>query len=79
MVVASIIGIDMFTAGYNAAKRAHKEAMLAGPIPVRVLRAAQFHELVPQLVESGTARRGELRAADAHTARRSQGRRPGAR
>ncbi len=28
--------------------------MLAGPIPVRVLRAAQFHELVPQLVEWGT-------------------------
>ena len=54
MVVASIIGIDKFTAGYNAAKLAHEEAMLAGPIPVRVLRAAQFHELVAQLVEWGT-------------------------
>jgi hypothetical protein len=28
--------------------------MLAGPIPVRVLRAAQFHEFVPQLIEWGT-------------------------
>jgi hypothetical protein len=28
--------------------------MLAGPIPVRVLRAAPFHEFVPQLVEWGT-------------------------
>jgi hypothetical protein len=28
--------------------------MLAGPLPVRVLRAAQFHELVPQLIEWGT-------------------------
>jgi uncharacterized protein YbjT (DUF2867 family) len=52
--VVSIIGIDRFTAGYNAAKVAHEKAMLAGPIPVRVLRAAQFHELVAQLVEWGT-------------------------
>jgi len=28
--------------------------MLSGPIPVRVLRAAQFHEFVTQLVEWGT-------------------------
>ena len=28
--------------------------MLAGPIPVRLLRAAPFHELVAQLVEWGT-------------------------
>jgi hypothetical protein len=32
--------------------------MLSGPIPVRVLRAAQFHELVAQLVEWG--RQGEM-------------------
>ena len=53
MVVVSIIGIDRFTAGYNAAKLAHERAMLSGPIPVRVLRAAQFHEFVAQLVEWG--------------------------
>jgi uncharacterized protein YbjT (DUF2867 family) len=54
MVVVSIIGCDRFSAGYNAAKFAHERAMLSGPIPVRILRAAQFHELVAQLVEWGT-------------------------
>ena len=58
MVVVSIIGIDRFTAGYGAAKIAHEKAMLSGPIPVRVLRAAQFHEFVAQLVEWG--RQGEV-------------------
>ena len=54
MVEVSVLGIDHFTAGQGAAKHAHEKAMLAGPIPVRVLRAAQFHEFVPQLVEWGT-------------------------
>jgi uncharacterized protein YbjT (DUF2867 family) len=54
MVEVSIIGIDRFTAGYGAAKFAHEQAVLAGPIPVRVLRAAQFHEFTAQLVEWGT-------------------------
>jgi uncharacterized protein YbjT (DUF2867 family) len=58
LVVVSIIGIDRFTAGYSAAKVAHEQAMLAGPIPVRILRAAQFHEFVAQLVEWG--RQGEV-------------------
>jgi uncharacterized protein YbjT (DUF2867 family) len=58
IVVVSIIGIDRFTAGYNAAKLAHEKAMLAGPVPVRILRAAQFHEFVAQLLEWGT--RGEV-------------------
>jgi uncharacterized protein YbjT (DUF2867 family) len=53
IVVVSIIGIDRFTAGYNAAKVAHERAMKEGPIPVRLLRAAQFHELVSQFVEWG--------------------------
>ena len=53
-VVVSIIGIDRFTAGYGAAKQVHEQAMLAGPIPVRIARAAQFHEFVPQLVDWGT-------------------------
>jgi uncharacterized protein YbjT (DUF2867 family) len=53
MVVVSIIGCDRFTAGYNAAKVAHERAMLSGPIPARILRAAQFHEFVAQLVEWG--------------------------
>ena len=58
MVEVSIIGIDRYTAGYGAAKVAHEQAMLSGPTPVRVLRAAQFHEFVAQLVEWG--RQGEV-------------------
>jgi uncharacterized protein YbjT (DUF2867 family) len=58
MVVVSIIGCDRFTAGYGAAKVAHEQAMLSGPIPARVLRAAQFHEFVAQLVDWG--RQGEI-------------------
>lgn len=54
IVVVSIIGIDHFTAGFLAAKRVHEQAMLAGPIPVRILRAAQFHEFVGELVGWGT-------------------------
>jgi uncharacterized protein YbjT (DUF2867 family) len=54
MVEVSVIGIDHFSAGQGAAKHAHEQAMLAGPIPVRVLRAALFHEMVPQLIEWGT-------------------------
>jgi uncharacterized protein YbjT (DUF2867 family) len=54
MIVVSIVGTDRFTAGYGAAKIAHEQAMLSGPIPVRILRAAQFHEFVAQLVEWGT-------------------------
>ena len=58
IVVVSIIGIDRFTGGYQAAKVAQEKAMLEGPIPVRILRAAQFHEFVGQLVEWG--RQGDV-------------------
>jgi uncharacterized protein YbjT (DUF2867 family) len=54
MVEVSIIGIDKLTGGYGAAKLAHEQAMLSGPIPVQILRAAQFHEFVEQLVAWGT-------------------------
>jgi uncharacterized protein YbjT (DUF2867 family) len=53
IVVVSIIGADRFTAGYNVAKVEHEQALRSGPIPVRILRAAQFHEFVGQLVEWG--------------------------
>jgi uncharacterized protein YbjT (DUF2867 family) len=58
MVVVSIIGCDRFSTGYIAAKVAHERAMQSGPIPVRILRAAQFHEFVPQLVDWG--RQGDV-------------------
>jgi uncharacterized protein YbjT (DUF2867 family) len=54
IVVVSIIGIDRFSGGYQVAKLAHERSMLAGPVPVRILRAAQFHEFVAQLLEWGT-------------------------
>jgi uncharacterized protein YbjT (DUF2867 family) len=58
VVVVSIIGCDRFTAGYGAAKTVHEQAHLSGPLPVQILRAAQFHEFVGQLMEWGT--RGEV-------------------
>jgi len=54
LVVVSIIGIDRSAGGYGVAKQAHERAMRSGPVPVRVLRAAQFHEFVGQLVDWGT-------------------------
>ncbi|MER6513878.1 NAD(P)H-binding protein [Nonomuraea sp. NPDC001636] len=51
IAVASIIGADKATAGFLAAKKVHEELLLAGPLPVRVLRAAQFHEFVGQLLD----------------------------
>jgi uncharacterized protein YbjT (DUF2867 family) len=55
IVVVSIVGIDRSTGGggYYAAKVAHEQMLLAGPIPVQILRATQFHEFVPQLMEWG--------------------------
>lgn len=58
LVVVSIIGIDRLASGYNVAKLAHERAMLAGPVPAVILRAAQFHELVAQLMEWG--RQGDV-------------------
>jgi uncharacterized protein YbjT (DUF2867 family) len=58
IVLVSIIGIDRFTGGYYAAKKTQERAMLSGPIPVRILRAAQFHEFVPALMEWG--RQGDV-------------------
>jgi hypothetical protein len=58
IVVVSIIGIDGFTGSFLAAKVAHEQALLSGRVPVRILRAAQFHEFVPELVEWG--RQGDV-------------------
>jgi uncharacterized protein YbjT (DUF2867 family) len=54
IIVVSIINTDRLKGGYAIAKAAHERAMLSGPIPTRVLRAAQFHEFVEQLVQWGT-------------------------
>jgi uncharacterized protein YbjT (DUF2867 family) len=54
MLVVSIIGIEGLKGGYGVAKLAHEKAALSGPIPTRILRAAQFHEFVGQLLDWGT-------------------------
>ena len=54
MVVVSIIGIDGLQGGYSVAKLAHEKAALSGPLPVRILRAAQFHEFVGTLLDWAT-------------------------
>jgi uncharacterized protein YbjT (DUF2867 family) len=65
IVVVSIIGIDKFQGGYNAAKVAQEQTLLEGPLPVRIVRAAQFHEFVDQLVgwmiQDGVAHLPEMR------------------
>jgi dTDP-4-dehydrorhamnose reductase len=54
MLVVSIVGTDRYAGGYGAAKVAHEQAALAGPIPTRIVRATQFHEFVEQLLAWGT-------------------------
>jgi uncharacterized protein YbjT (DUF2867 family) len=59
IVVVSIIGCDRFAGGgsltgYHAAKVAQERAHLDGPIPAQILRAAQFHEFVGQLLDWST-------------------------
>ena len=65
IVVVSIIGIDKFHGGYNAAKMIQEQALLEGPLPVRIVRAAQFHEFVDPLVgwtvQDGVAHVPEMR------------------
>ena len=65
IVVVSIIGIDKFRGGYNAAKLAQEQTLLEGPLPVRIVRAAQFHEFVGPLVgwtiQDGVAHVPEMR------------------
>jgi len=65
IVVVSIIGIDRFEGGYNAAKVAQEQTLLEGPLPVRIVRAAQFHEFIDQLVgwtiQDGVAHLPEFR------------------
>lgn len=58
IVLVSIIGVHNYDRGYGAAKVAHEATTLAGPVPAIVLRAAQFHEFVEELMAWG--RRGDV-------------------
>ncbi|WP_030433396.1 SDR family oxidoreductase [Allokutzneria albata] len=51
IVLVSIIGIDEFTSGHYAGKLAQERALLEGPVPVRIVRAAQFHEFPAMMLE----------------------------
>jgi uncharacterized protein YbjT (DUF2867 family) len=53
IVAISIVGIDAFTGGYNAAKKAQEAALREGPVPVRIVRVTQFHEFVDALMQWG--------------------------
>ena len=57
-VVVSIVGIEKSAGGYGSAKLAHEQAVLAGPVPARILRVTQFHELVGVLMDLG--RQGDV-------------------
>lgn len=65
LVVLSIVGIDREPAGYYAAKLAHEDAALSGPVPATILRATQFHEFPARLVsrnrQGATAKLPNLR------------------
>ena len=65
IVVVSIIGIDKFQGGYNAAKLAQEQALLEGSLPVGIVRAAQFHEFfdpfVGWMTQDGVAYLPEMR------------------
>ena len=54
IVLISIIGVDRFSGGYNRAKFEQERAHLAGSAEVKILRAAQFHEFVGELLAWGT-------------------------
>ncbi|MEV6324058.1 NAD(P)H-binding protein [Nocardia sp. NPDC051787] len=51
IALVSIIGIDQFTAGHYAGKLAQEHAYREGPVPVRILRAAQFHEFTEMMLD----------------------------
>ncbi len=51
IVSLSIIGIDRASSyGYYQAKLVQEQTVSAGPLPVTILRAAQFHEFAAQMV-----------------------------
>lgn len=51
IVPISIIGIDKFTTGHYAGKLVQERALQDGPVPVRIVRAAQFHEFPGMLLD----------------------------
>jgi uncharacterized protein YbjT (DUF2867 family) len=51
LVALSIVGLERVPGfGYYEAKLAHEAALLAGPLPVSIVRATQFHEFPAQVL-----------------------------
>jgi uncharacterized protein YbjT (DUF2867 family) len=58
-VLLSILGLDRLQGGaHYAGKRRQEELARAGPVPVTIVRAAQFHEFARMVVD--WTRRGEV-------------------
>ena len=52
LVTISIVNIDRLTGNpYYRAKLAHERSALAGPLPVSIVRATQFHEFPVQIMQ----------------------------
>ena len=51
-VALSIVGVDRVDSGYYAGKRVQEKEVLDGRVPASILRATQFHEFVPMLVDA---------------------------
>ncbi|HLH28792.1 MAG TPA: NAD(P)H-binding protein [Acidimicrobiales bacterium] len=54
VVVLSIVGIERVPYPYYRAKIAQERAARAGPLPVTIVRATQFHEFAGQLLDRST-------------------------
>jgi uncharacterized protein YbjT (DUF2867 family) len=54
MIVMSIIGTEKFDSGFIGAVNVHEAAAKAGPIPTDIVRASQFHEFLPLVIEWAT-------------------------
>lgn len=52
-VVLSIIGAAKINAAYYAGKKVQEDLVMGGAIPWSLVRAAQFHEFVTQLIDRG--------------------------
>jgi uncharacterized protein YbjT (DUF2867 family) len=56
IVALSIIGIDRVPFGYNKGKLRQEEVLRESPVPVSILRAAQFHEFAGQYLSWSSRR-----------------------
>ena len=57
-MVVSIIGIEKSAGGYGSGNSPTSRLCWPGPVPARILRVAQFHELVGILMDAG--RQGDV-------------------